>query len=116
MQELKILIDPVPDHYNSYIIHCEGDFDGAAEKNLEEIQKLIDEASDNINLIFDFSKLNFLNSFAIGNLVKWRNEVSQLSGKCYITGSNAEVKKSLSIVGGSLFIMIDDLETAIDAL
>ncbi len=116
MESLKISIEHVPDHYNTHLIKFDGDFDGAAEENLVGIQSLIDEASDNINLIFDFSKLNFLNSFAIGNLVKWRNNVSRISGKCYIIGSNADIKKSLSIVGRSLFIMIDDLQTAIEAL
>ncbi len=117
MRPLKISIDPIPDHSRAYIVHFEGDFDGYAQEKLTDIQKFFKEAKQNITVILDFSKLNYLNSYAIGHLVAWRSHMINLQGRLFIVSVNDPVKESLNAVGGNLlFNFLSDVNAAIQAL
>jgi anti-anti-sigma factor len=113
MQKLNITIEPIPDKPNAHIVHFDGDFDGYAKENLVDIQKFVDESKEGTTLLFDFSKLNYLNSYAIGHLVSWHNHVSKTGGKILIAGTNKNVEDIFAILGiGNLFKIYTDVEAA----
>ncbi|MBN2087906.1 STAS domain-containing protein [Candidatus Peregrinibacteria bacterium] len=116
MQQLHITTEKIPNK-NAYLISLEGDFDGYVEENIQEIDLLIRGSEEKTSFVFDFTKLNYMNSFAIGNLVQWRNQIIAKDGKLFILGINNEIKDALNIVGGSiLFVFLDNLETALNAI
>lgn len=117
MKKLVITIEEIKEKPNSHAIIFDGDFDGSAKENVTIIQNFIDEASEKTSLIFDFTKLNYLNSYAIGQMVNWYNILSQKSGKIYIAGTNKNVKDIFTILGiTSLFKIFPDMTSAITEL
>lgn len=113
MKKLTITIEEFADKQNAHIVHFDGDFDGYAKENLTDIQKFIDESKQGTILLFDFSKLNYLNSYAIGHLVAWHNHVSKSGGKIVIAGTNKNVEDIFAILGiGNLFKIYPDLGAA----
>lgn len=116
MQKLKVTI-AASAHPNTTLITFEGDFDGYAKENITDIQKKVDESKANENLILDFSKLNFLNSYAIGHLVAWHNHITKGGGKILIVGLNKNVEEIFSILGiNSIFKSFADVASAEAAL
>lgn len=99
MQKLTVTINDFAEIPNSKLIIFDGDFDGYAKENITELQKVVDECVANSVLIFDFNKLNYLNSFAIGQLVAWHNAVSTKGGKIYVVGTNKNVEDIFSVLG-----------------
>ena len=117
MKKLVITIEEVKEKPNSHIISFDGDFDGAAKENLTEIQGFVDGATQNTSLIFDFSKLNYLNSYAIGYLVSWHKIINQKGGKIHISGTNKNVEDIFAILGiSSLFKIFPDMTSAMAEL
>jgi len=113
MKKLNINIEECPGHPNCYIIHFDGDFDGYAKENLVDIQKFVDGCTGSAILLFDFNKLNYLNSYAIGHLVAWHNHLSKMGGKILIAGTNKNVEDIFAILGiSNLFEVYSDLESA----
>lgn len=113
MKKLNVSIEAFADKPNAHIAHFEGDFDGYAKENITDIQKFVDESADGTILLFDFNKLNYLNSYAIGHLVAWHNHVSKTGGKIVIAGTNKNVEDIFAILGiGNLFKIYPDLDTA----
>lgn len=117
MQKLNINIEAIDSYPNSHIIHFDGDFDGSAKENLTEIQSFVDSCDSKVSLIFDFSKLNYLNSYAIGHLVAWHNHLSKIGGKIVIAGTNKNVEDIFAILGiANLFKIFPDISAATAAL
>ncbi|MBU0528924.1 STAS domain-containing protein, partial [bacterium] len=112
-----INIEPLEGYNNTHIVHFDGDFDGSAKENLTEIQGFMDSCESSTSLIFDFSKLNYLNSYAIGHLVAWHNHLSKNAGRIYIAGTNKNVEDIFAILGiSNLFKIFADVEAAKAAL
>lgn len=88
-----------PDIPNSQLVYFEGDFDGYSEETIAELQGVVDQAGSGSILIFEFSKLNYLNSFAIGQLVAWRNTMNTKEGKIVIVGINKNIQDIFSVLG-----------------
>ncbi len=117
MKKLIITIEEISEKPNSHSISFEGDFDGSAKENVIQIQSFVDGASDNANLIFDFSKLHYMNSYGIGQLVNWHNIMNQKGGKIAIVGANKDVEDIFAILGISgLFKNYPDITSAIAEL
>lgn len=125
MQVLNVVLEPYAELPQAYIAHFEGDFDGGAygeggaakSNSLTDLQAFIDSAPAKLTLILDFSKLNFLNSYAIGHLVSWHQHLSALGGTLSIVGTNKNVEDIFAIVGISkLFKIFPDLAAATSAL
>jgi anti-sigma B factor antagonist len=117
MQKLNITIEPMTELENGQLVSFEGDLDGSAEESLKDVQALIDSNGANAKIIFNFSKLNFLNSYAIGHLVEWHNQVSANQGMIAMVGVNKSVEEIFAIVGiNNLFTVYADVPTAIEAL
>lgn len=117
MKKLSISIEPANGLPNVHVLTFDGDFDGYAKENVEDIQSFIDGAKPNTIAVLDFSKLNYLNSYAIGHLVAWHNHLSKLGGKVVIVGTNKNVEDIFAILGISkLFQLYPDLESALAEL
>jgi anti-anti-sigma factor len=117
MKKLNISIEAMADMPNNHIIHFDGDFDGYAKENLTDIQTFVDGCPAGSILVFDFAKLNYLNSYAIGHLVAWHNHLSRMGGKIVIAGTNKNVEDIFAILGiSNLFKIFPDLPTAMASL
>ena len=113
MQKLEIKIEDYNDYPDTAIVYFSGDFDGYAKENIADIQKYVDAIDKARTLIFDFSKLNYLNSYAIGHLVAWHNHVKKLGGNILIVGTNKNVEDIFAILGiSSIFKIYPDLAAA----
>ncbi len=117
MQKLTIAIEDVKGIENAHLVRFEGDFDGYAKENLVEIQKYVDASTAGSILIFDFNKLNYLNSYAIGHLVAWHNHLVKLGGKIMMVGTNKNVEDIFAILGiGNLFKIFPNMDEAMKAI
>lgn len=99
MQKLTLNMVEYPDIPNSKLVYFDGDFDGYSEDTVGELQGEVDQAGPGSTLIFEFSKLNYLNSFAIGQLVAWHNTMNSKQGKIFIVGINKNIQDIFSVLG-----------------
>ncbi len=99
MQKLTLNITEYPDLTNSKIAYFEGDFDGYSEETVAILQAEVDQAAPSSTLIFEFSKLSYLNSFAIGQMVSWHNTMKGKQGKILIVGINKNIQDIFSVLG-----------------
>lgn len=114
MQKLVITIDKNPDLKNVHIAHFEGAFDGSMKEPLANLESLINSAEKGTNVIFDFKKLDYLNSYAIGQLVAWQNHLIKSEGQIVIVALNKNVEDILSILGiSNLFKIFPDIDSAV---
>ena len=118
MQKLTLTITDYPDIPNAKMVYFEGDFDGYAEETIMDLQVALEQATPSNIFIFDFSKLNYLNSFAIGQLVSWNNTITAKTGQIMIIGLNKNIEDIFTVLGiGSLFKTypsIEDLKKAMN--
>jgi len=117
MQKLNITIDKNPSLKNAHIVHFEGAFDGSMKEPLAPLEALIQKASAGTNVIFDFKQLDYLNSYAIGQLVAWQNHLIKAKGQIIIAALNKNVEDILSILGiSNLFKIFPDIDSALGVL
>lgn len=117
MQPLKITIVPDSNSVNLQIVHFEGDFDGSAPENLVELQKLVEECQADMHLIFDFSGLNYLNSFALSQMVSWQKAVGAKKGQIVISGPNDHIKDIFMVLGvDTIFQTFGTVDEAMKAI
>ena len=117
MRNLKINIEQISEKQSSYTISFDGDFDGSAKENLTQVQSLIDSTSENTNLILDFTKLHYMNSYGIGQLVNWHNILNEKGGKIIIACANKNIKDIFAILGiNELFETYPDMTSAMEGI
>ena len=111
MQKLTLTITDYTDLTNAKLVFFDGDFDGYSEETISGLQNEVDKATPESRLIFDFSNLNYLNSFAIGQLVAWRNIMDTKHGKIVIVGINKNIQDIFSVLGiESVFKIYSNLD------
>lgn len=117
MQKLTLTIEKNPNLENTHVVHFEGAFDGSVKEPLVDLEALVNGETPKTNLIFDFGKLDYLNSYAIGQLVAWHNHLVKNGGQIILTSLNKNVEDILNILGmGNLFKIFPDIQGALDAL
>lgn len=117
MQKLTLEIKEYPDIENTNIVSFEGAFDGAAKESLGDLEGLINAEVPKTNLVFDFKNLNYLNSYAIGQLVAWQNHLLKSEGQIIIAGPSKNVEDILGVLGiSNLFKIFPDTESALAIL
>ncbi len=117
MQALEITIEPVSDLPNTHVAHFQGAFDGGVKEPLESMEKLIMESTEKTVVIFDLKSLDYLNSYAIGQLVAWHNHLKKNGGRLIIAGPSKNVEDIFNIVGISTMLKIfPDVESAVASL
>ncbi len=113
MQKLTVSLINYPEIENTQIAYFEGDFDGAAKDDITDLQSAVDSCTTGFTMILDFSKLNYLNSFAIGQLVAWHNVINAKQGKILIVGTNKNVEDIFTVLGiNTIFKTYPTLEAA----
>ena len=96
------------------IVSIAGDLDHhQATRMREEIDKTM-EAFRCQNLIFDFSKLDFMDSSGIGVVMGRYNKVREKSGRTAIAGGSKYVHMILEMAG--IFTIIEEYFTVEEAL
>ena len=117
MQALEITIEPVAELQNVHTAHFQGAFDGGVREPLEAVEKLIMESTEKTTVIFDFKNLDYLNSYAIGQLVSWHNHLKKNNGQLIITGPSKNVEDIFNVIGiSTLFKIFPDIESAVASL
>jgi len=113
MKPLNIYFSEETSLNNAHIVHFEGDFDGSDKEILKDVQSAIAEMSAEAVMMMDFSQINFMNSFAIGQLVEWHKELEVKNAKLFIAGTNAHVKDIFMVLGvDHILKTFDNLEDA----
>lgn len=116
MQDLSVTMEPHASLPNTYVVHFEGAFDGHIKEPTAEMEKMIMEQKGLI-MVFDFEKLNFLNSYAIGQLVAWHNHMVNSQGNIIIAAPAKNVEDIFNIVGiGNMFKIFPDVQSALTSL
>jgi len=117
MQKLNITIEKNTSLRNAHIVHFAGAFDGSMKEPLASLESLIQSAPRRTNVIFDFKQLDYLNSYAIGQLVAWQNHLIKSEGQIIIAALNKNVEDILSILGiSNLFKIFPDIDSAVNSL
>ena len=117
MQKLTIITKELPDYSNAYLMTFDGDFDGYAKEDVVKVQDFIDRCKDKTDIVFDFTKLNYLNSYAIGHLIDWNKRIAETGGTILIAGTPKSVGDIFTILGiDTLFKFYKTSEAAIKDL
>lgn len=73
------------------------------ESNVDEeakkIYTLIEASGPTLNLVFEFSGLEYMNSKSIGYLTDWYSKISANGGKVVIAGARENILDILQVVG-----------------
>lgn len=82
------------------IIHITGQLDETnVDEEAKKIYALITAVPQGLNLIFDFTGLEYMNSKSIGYLTDWYSKVSASGGKVVIAAARANILDILQVVG-----------------
>lgn len=115
MQELQLSIKE--ESNNIFIVNFLGAFDGGAKENLLDIEKLVNNSKEKTLLIFNFEKLDYLNSYAIGQLVAWQNHLVKTNSNIIICSPSKNVEDILGVLGiSNLFQIFPSLNDVMDNL
>ncbi|PIR54768.1 hypothetical protein COU74_03405 [Candidatus Peregrinibacteria bacterium CG10_big_fil_rev_8_21_14_0_10_36_19] len=96
-QTLNISLEDKTENYQ--IVKFEGDFDKAGYSDIKDSLKATVDAFKGKYLIFDFSKLKFINSEGIGYLMELNGHLVKGDKKLAILKANAHVKDVFSAIG-----------------
>lgn len=109
---LKISISELEN--NNQIISFDGEFDKAGHSEIAaELDKAVKDFQGT-NLIFDFTRLKFINSEGIGYLMEIHTHLIKLDKKLVIVGLNSHVRDVFKTIGINEIIPV--YETADDFL
>jgi len=82
------------------LIHIVGQFDETnVDEKAKQIYMVIEQVPQGLNLIFDFSGLEYMNSKSIGYLTDWYSKVSATGGKLVIAAARENILDILQVVG-----------------
>jgi anti-sigma B factor antagonist len=87
------------------------------DEKAQQIYQLIEQNPTNLNLIFDFEDLEYMNSKSIGYLTDWYGKVYENGGKIVIAKTRPNILDILQVVGLTqlikTFATIDEAKFAI---
>jgi anti-anti-sigma factor len=114
---LNVDIGTPSEGQNHQVIDFNGEFDKAGYTDVkEELNKAIEDFSLKY-LVFNFAKLNFINSEGIGYLMEVHTHLVQRDRKLVIVGLNAHVKDVFNTIGMSEIIdSHDELDGFLNSL
>ena len=69
------------------------------DEKAQQIYQLIQETPKNLHLLFDFERLEYMNSKSIGFLTDWYGKVTEGGGKIVITKAKPNIVDILQVVG-----------------
>lgn len=116
-EPLTVSIKTIANMPQVIVVELTGDFDSTAQNNLQSVETQVQKATENGHFIFDLSRIRFLNSYAIGQLVGWRNALNEKNSKVLVIGADKNVAEIFNILGiTSLFELYENLEAAAASL
>ena len=87
------------------------------DEKAQQIYQLIEQNPTNLNLIFDFEDLEYMNSKSIGYLTDWYGKVYENGGKIVLAKTRPNILDILQVVGLTqlikTFATIDEAKFAI---
>lgn len=99
------------------VVALAGELDHHTSKELKSLVEEIIKNQNIENVIFDFSKLDFMDSSGIGVIVGRYKLINSLGGKVAITGAKNNVRRILLMSGIDKIIeSFDTNEHALDSL
>lgn len=117
MGKLTITTKELTDYPNAHLMIFDGDFDGYAKEDVNKVQDFIDRCLEETHLVFDFTKMNYLNSYAIGHLIDWNKKLAENGGEILIAGTQKSVEDIFTILGiDALFKFYKTPEAALKTL
>lgn len=81
-------------------VKFDGQFDESnVDEKSKDIYAIIDSTPNNLHLIFDFAKLEYMNSKSIGYLTDWYTKLNEKKGGIIITNVKPNILDILQVVG-----------------
>lgn len=98
------------------LLTLRGDFDSfVVDEFLDHIDALCDEGVERI--ILNMRRVRFVNSSALGALIKARRTLQRLGGELAISAPSAAFTDAVNVLGlGRQFLVQEDDELALDAV
>lgn len=82
------------------IVHVVGQLDESnVDEEAKKVYQVLEAVPQGLNLIFDFSGLEYMNSKSIGYLTDWYTKVSSTGGVVVIAGARDNIVDILQVVG-----------------
>lgn len=82
------------------LIKVKGQLDESnVDENAKKVYELIEANPKGLNLVFDFSELEYMNSKSIGYLTDWYGKLNAVSGKVVIAAARDNIVDILQVVG-----------------
>lgn len=121
MTEVQITIEDIaglPEGRAGKLIHVVGQLDESnVDEKAKEIYALIEATPQNLNLIFDFAGLEYMNSKSIGYLTDWYSKVSTSGGKVVVAAARENIVDILQVVGltqlVNMYASVDEAKLAV---
>lgn len=103
MAQVTISIEDIagmPENRKAKLVTVSGQLDESnVDERAKEIYDAINKAAAGLWLIFDFSKLEYMNSKSIGYLTDWYTKLSEHKGGIVIAGARPNIVDILQVVG-----------------
>jgi stage II sporulation protein AA (anti-sigma F factor antagonist) len=82
------------------LVRVSGQLDESnVDEEAKKIYTLIEASGPTLNLVFEFSGLEYMNSKSIGYLTDWYSKISANGGKVVIAGARENILDILQVVG-----------------
>ena len=95
------------------IVHISGQLDESnIDEKIKEVYKILEANSQNLNLIFDLEKLEYMNSKSIGYLTDIYGKITEGGGKVAIAKAKPNIADILQVVGLTQLIQTFDTTDA----
>lgn len=100
------------------IIHITGQLDESnVDEKIKEIYKLVEANPKNLNLVFDFQGLDYMNSKSIGYITDLYGKLTETGGKVLIASAKPNILDILQVVGLTQLIpTFDSVKDAVSSL
>ncbi|MFT7183964.1 MAG: anti-anti-sigma factor [Oceanicoccus sp.] len=100
------------------LVHVVGQLDESnVDEKAKEIYALIEANPQNLNLVFDFAGLEYMNSKSIGYLTDWYSKVSASGGKLVVAAARENIVDILQVVGltqlVNMYASVDEAKLAL---
>lgn len=103
MTQVQVTIEDLagaPEGKVAKVVHVVGQLDETnVDEEAKKVYALLEATPQGLNLIFDFSGLEYMNSKSIGYLTDWYSKASGAGGMVVIAGARDNILDILQVVG-----------------
>lgn len=92
-----------------------GVLDASGQEAILNLEQKISKFKEGVTAIFDFSELDYLNSYAIGFIAHWYNFLHKQNGEIVLVKPQPQVYDTLNVLGMTNVLKIfETLEGAVE--